>query len=134
MVKNIIEGAETIQELWRRRAQIRDTVNQLQREDDAIVSILNDKLGLDLQNDSVQHFQVGDLKLKATPKIYRKVDSERARALMEEDPDARIYAGIFKEKLELVGSKWKALEPREQAIFAGCITETSGKPQYQEEK
>ena len=130
----ITDDVYTIQELWKRRQAIKAHISQLQTEDESIVQILTAKIGLDTQTDAVQHFEVGDLRIKATPKIYRKVDTERAKVLLAEDPDARMLSGIFKEKYELSTAKWKALTADQQAIFVDCITVTSGKPQFEEEK
>lgn len=137
MAKNVTVvdcDAYAVAELWRRRQAIKAQISQLQREDAGIVEALGTMLKPDLQNDSVQHFQVGDLKLKITPKIYRNVDTERAKLILENDPDARMLADIFKEKYELSAAKWRALTPDQQAIFTDCITISAGKPQIEEEK
>ena len=133
-VTRIEDDIYTVQELWKRRQAIKAQISQLQAEDDGIVQILVSKIGLNTQSDAVQHFEAGELKFKATPKIYRKVDTERVKALMAEDPEARLFADIFKEKYELSIAKWKKLSTDQQAIFVDCITETPGKPQFEEEK
>ena len=57
-----------------------------------------------------------------------------AKLILENDPDARMLADIFKEKYELSAAKWRALTPDQQAIFTDCITISAGKPQIEEEK
>ena len=132
-ITTITEKTDEIQELWARRVQIKYQISKLQQEDSEVVEKLNSLIGLNMQTDKVQHFDIDGLKLKATPKIYRNVDTERAKILLAEDPDARMYQDIFKEKYELSTSKWKALTPDQQAIFVSCITVSSGKPQHEEE-
>ena len=126
------KAKETIKSLWYRRRELKAQMENLKAEDNAIVSALNEALQLDLQNDSAQNFQIDDLKLKATPKINRKVDSERLKVLLAEDPDAQRFADIFKAKYELLNGKWKKLALEEQLIFSDCITETPGKTEYEE--
>lgn len=133
-VRIITDDISVIQEMWQRRIQIKQMISQLQAEDESIVSTLTAKIGLDLQSDKAQHFNIGGLRLKATPKLYRKVDTERAKNLLAEDPDARLLSDIFKEKYELSTSRWKALTPDQQAIFVDCITVSSGKPAFEEDK
>jgi len=137
MAKNVTVvkcDENAVRELWRRRQEIRAQISALQKEDASIVETLSYVVALDTQNDSVQHFQIGDLKLKITPKIYRNVDTERAKLILENDSDARMLADIFKEKYELSAAKWRALTPDQQAIFTDCITISAGKPQIEEEK
>ncbi len=123
---------DTVRSLWYRRRELKAQMENVKAEDNAIVQQLNEALGLDLQNDRTQNFQIDDLKLKATPKINRRVDSERLKALLADDPDAQRFADIFKTKFELLNGKWKKLAPDEQLIFSDCITETPGKTEYEE--
>lgn len=132
-VITITNNTTDIQTLWARRREIKATMDSLKAEDNAIVNALNEALQLNPQDDSVKHFDIDGLKLKATPKINRKVDSERTLTLLAEDPDAQRFADIFKHKLDLQIGKWKKLSTDEQAIFADCITETPGKTEYEEE-
>lgn len=137
MAKNVTVvkcDENVVRELWRRRQEIKSQISALQKEDAGIVEALGSIVKPDLQNDSVQHFRIGDLRLKITPKIYRNVDTERAKLILENDPDARTLADIFKEKYELSAAKWRALTPDQQAIFTDCITISAGKPQIEEEK
>lgn len=132
-VITITNNTTDIQTLWARRREIKATMDSLKAEDNAIANALNEALQLDLQDDSVKHFDIDGLKLKATPKINRKVDSERTLTLLAEDPDAQRFADIFKHKLDLQIGKWKKLSAAEQAIFSDCITEAPGKTEYEEE-
>lgn len=137
MAKNVTVvkcDENAVRELWRRRQEIKAQISALQKEDASIVETLSYVVALDTQNDGVQHFQIGELRLKITPTIYRNVDTERAKLILENDPDARMLSDIFKEKYELSTSKWRALTPEQQAIFADCITTSAGKPQIEEEK
>lgn len=133
-VTTITTNTTDIKALWARRREIKNIMDSLKTEDNAIVNALSTALELDLQKDSTRHFDIDGLKLKATPKINRTVNAERTQALLKEDPDAQRFADMFKVKLDLSVAKWKALTADEQAIFADCITEKPGKPEIEEEK
>ena len=68
-VKIITDDISVIQEMWQRRIQIKQMISQLQAEDESIVSTLTAKIGLDLQSDKAQHFDIGGLRLKARQKL-----------------------------------------------------------------
>ena len=136
MGKNVItvtKGVGDIKQLWARRREIKNIMDNLKFEDNAIVEALNEKLGVDLQKDSTVNYDVDGVILKVTPKINRNVNTESAKALLAEDPDAQRFSDLFKVEYKLAEGKWKALKPEEQAIFKDCVTEKPGKTEYKED-
>ncbi len=128
------EGVQDIKALWARRKEIKSIMDNLKTEDAAIVEALTQKLSVDLQKDSTVNYDCDGLVLKVTPKINRTVNAERTLSLLAEDPDAQRFADLFKTKLDLSVSKWKAMTADEQAIFRDCVTEKPGKAEIQEDK
>lgn len=129
--KVIDNGMSIIQGLWTRRQEIQAQIAELKEEDDKIIEELNQKLGVNLQSDSAQKFQIGTLELKVTPKINRTVNSEKVAELLASNEEAQ-KADVFKLKYDLKVKNWKALGAEGQVMFSDCVTEKPGKSKIEE--
>lgn len=102
-------------------------VNKRRSLEDALLAALDS----DASKEGVQSYEEGGYKIKITPRIDRKVDSEKLQELAAEAGLSDHLSSLFRWKPEIVMAAWKAAAPNITTPLAGAITSKPGRPSFQ---
>jgi hypothetical protein len=77
-----------------------------------------------------QSLVLGEIKIKVTGRMNRKVDSEMLEALLQEHGLVQAGDQLFRWKPDVIMTEWKQADEAITSVLAPAITTTPGRPSF----
>jgi hypothetical protein len=112
---------------WQRAKEMERIATEHRR---AVEDELAKRMELPADLDGVRALKVGDLDVKVTGRINRKVDADEVQKLAAAAGLEAHLSSLFRWKPEINLSAWKAADPAITTPLLGAITSEPGRPSF----